>query len=69
MKIASLKCPKENSGCGQSGKWRIAVDREWKRLALECTKCGYRMSFPLDLERMSEWYTGPLDETGKSIQQ
>lgn len=39
--LSSLKCPKENGGCGQSNMWCATLDRESNRIILNCTNCKY----------------------------
>ncbi len=65
--IPTVRCPKDNGGCGRDDKWRVGLDRGLARITLDCMNCNYRYSFPLDTERLREMYTGPLDETGKRV--
>jgi len=65
--MKSIKCPKENGGCGSDHSWRVAMNQRYKRLEMECCKCGYRTGFFLDMDKLSEHYHGPLDETGKEF--
>lgn len=66
-KINSIKCPKENGGCGRDDTWRVALDRQAERFILDCTSCGYRHSFPLDVSKLTQYFTGPVDESGEAI--
>jgi len=64
VKMKYLKCPKENGGCGEQDKFKIAIDRLGKRIAVDC-KCGYRFSLPIiPDEKEIKKYSGYLDETG-----
>lgn len=67
LRIDSLKCPTKNGGCGQDNAWRVALDRSRERFILDCTNCGYRHSFPLAVSKLSELYTGPIDESGEPV--
>ena len=65
--IPSMRCPKENGGCGEDGKHSVAIDRSSGRIAIDC-QCGYRTSLPLDPTKMTvRWGLGPLDETGPEV--
>lgn len=59
-----LKCPVENGGCGLEDGWKVAIDREARRIVLDCAACEYRISLPLERERLSDLFSGPLDESG-----
>lgn len=63
----SLRCPKENGGCGADNCWRIAIATE--RFILECTNCNsYRISLHRKFQDYPNFYSGPLDETGEEVE-
>ncbi len=64
--LPSLLCPKENGGCGYWA-WQVTLDRANKRVILDCANCGYRTSLPLDMGRLNDGFTGPLDESGAVV--
>lgn len=65
--INTVRCPKENGGCGHDDVWRVGLDRELERITLDCMHCNYRHSFPLNVRRLNAVYTGPTDETGEAV--
>jgi len=64
--MKGLVCPIANGGCG-GWQWYVAVDRFAKRIVADCIVCDYRISLPLDLDALTEFRTGPLDESGPEI--
>jgi hypothetical protein len=65
--VNSLKCPTDNGGCGADDSWRVALDRDNRRVILDCARCSYRISLPLVVAGLSESFTGPLDERGVAV--
>ncbi|KKN10562.1 hypothetical protein LCGC14_1035500 [marine sediment metagenome] len=65
--INSIKCPTDNGGCGKDDNWRVALDRKTGRIVLDCGSCSYRHSFPLDISKLTQRFTGPIDENGQVI--
>lgn len=60
----NLLCPIKNGGCGNDN-FITTIDRKNKRIILDCPKCEYRISLPLNLDKLNNIFTGPLDENGK----
>lgn len=62
--ILALRCPEANGGCGRQSGWFVAIDETGRRVIADCVSCHYRMSFPLDISKLTDALTGPLDKTG-----
>ena len=67
--IRALKCPIKDKGCGAGDEWMVALDRKNKNIIVECSNCGYRFSFPTDVENVLNTYSGRLNETGPNIEE
>ena len=53
-----LICPKSNGGCGRAS---FTVSISGSRIYLDCRKCKYRISIPIDMLNFTDVNTGPLE--------
>ena len=66
--IRALKCPVKDKGCGAGDEWMVALNRENNNIIVECSNCGYRYSFPTDVEKVIDTYSGRLNERGLALE-